>query len=65
MVKKYQVATFYHPRSRDKVHCYLRDYNPDWEGCVIYKIEAESGYGAKKIARKMRLNRELDRILNR
>lgn len=59
-VKELKVATFWHAEEgrRPFVTAYLRDYNPAWPGCVMYEVIAETGLAAKRLAEKMRRERE-------
>lgn len=54
-----KVATFFHGDAEDpkisKVMAYTSWYNPSWEGCVVYDVEAKNGTEAKRVAREMRL----------
>lgn len=59
MTRMYEVATFTHyggkgPRV-SKVDCYTLWFNPEWPGCIIYKVEAENGRKAKQAAARMRV----------
>lgn len=56
MAKTFRVGTFPPIRgSRSKMPlCYTRWYNPAWEGCIEYTVEAESGEEAKKKAAALR-----------
>jgi hypothetical protein len=31
---------------------YLRDYNPDWKGCCLHKVQEKTGGKAKQAALK-------------
>lgn len=55
-MKTFTVATFVHEQSpgRYLYTAYTRDYNPSWNGCKIYTIEAQNGSAARNIAKKMR-----------
>lgn len=57
----FEVATFWHPDLRCKVLCYLRDYNPRWDGCVMFHVEAKNGAAAKREAAQMRKELEESR----
>lgn len=48
------------PRLSD-VSGYLRYYNPEWDGCIEYKINASTGAQAKRLAREARLVLETHR----
>lgn len=59
------VATYWHPRKNrpcrvSQVHCYTRDYNPQWDGYVGFDVEAASGTEAKRVAARLRVEHETD-----
>lgn len=54
-INTYRVGTFKHDFG---VLAYLRDYNPQWPGCVEYDVEAPDGTAAKKAAIKARKERQ-------
>jgi hypothetical protein len=56
--KMYQVATFYDPADtlcKSKINAYTRDYNPQWLGCLVFIVDAETGKDAKRQAIECRL----------
>lgn len=55
-MKTYRVGTFTHERGGKKplIMAYLRDFNPNWEGCIVYYVAAKSGADAKKSAHSLR-----------
>lgn len=59
--KLYRVGTF-PGLNRRKPTAYLRDYNPQWKGCVEYDVIAANGAAAKKAAINARA-KEADRDL--
>lgn len=61
--KRYIVGTF--ANGTRKPNAYLRTYNPAWEGCLEYVIEAESGADAKKLAIEMRQRFEKEKEAER
>lgn len=58
--RTYRVGTFWHPELRPHLRAlaYLRDYSPQWKGCIEYTIKAHDGKTAKKIAAKRRREHE-------
>lgn len=56
----YRVGTFVHPRGGKKalIMAYLRDFSPQWQGCVVYDVEASSGKEAKWLACGLRRRSE-------
>ena len=58
----FKVATFYTPRMgqpmKSHISAYTLWYNPAWEGCVEYEVDALTGSEAKKLAIGLRLQRE-------
>lgn len=55
-----RVATYYTPKpgkppKLSHISAYTRWYNPNWQGCVEYDVEAKRGTEAKLIARERRL----------
>ena len=52
--KEYLVGCFSHHRKSGAVmwEAYLRDYNPEWKGCIEILVVAISGVEAKKLAIK-------------
>jgi hypothetical protein len=61
-MRNFKVATFYHPDEGSlrlsRIHCYTLWYNPAWEGCKIFNVEAVSVIEAKKKARQLRFDHE-------
>lgn len=59
-VRRYRVATFWHGDMgrTGRATGYLRVYNPSWEGCIIYDVEAKTGREAVRIATAMRAQKE-------
>jgi len=57
--RQYRVAVFVEesPRGHSML-AYVREYNPEWEGCNIVSVHAASGEEAKKTA-KARIKRML------
>lgn len=55
---RYWVGTFPGSRPGRKPHAYLRDYNPAWEGCVVYSVLARNGQEAKRAAIEARAARD-------
>lgn len=56
-----RVGTFYSPGDKliaSHIRAYTVYYDPEWEGCIVYDVEAESGKEAKAIAVQMRLRDE-------
>jgi hypothetical protein len=49
---RYRVATFveYRGGRKPRFSALLRDYNSQWDGCLIIEVEAQSGIEAKKKA---------------
>lgn len=59
MGREYLVATYWHSEERRPfVTAYLRDWNPEWPGFVLYRVLAPTGAAAKKAAMKDRLTKE-------
>jgi hypothetical protein len=50
-MKTFRVGTFMHGK---RVHCYTLWYSPEWDGCIEYDVEAETGAEAKKKAAALR-----------
>lgn len=57
----YRVGVFEHEGKRGpKLTAYLRDFNPQWDGCCVHRIsfsEVASGAQAKRLA--MQQHREV------
>lgn len=51
-MREYTVGVFKHFRTSGKPFymAYLRDYNPQWEGCRQFKVMARNGRAAKEEA---------------
>ena len=66
-MKIYRVGTFPpEPDCRSKQPmAYLRDYNPQWEGCIEFDVEATSGKEAKRIAVKLRQEHDAAQVAGR
>ena len=47
------VGIFEHKRRSGRVFliAYVRDYNPDWDGCCVHRVIAEDGAMAKDSAK--------------
>lgn len=66
----YRVGTFCHTggRGRPVITAYLRDYNPQWDGCREYTVSGPDGTTAKKLAVDLRhdweLRRKWERTIN-
>ena len=59
-MKEYTVGVFKAPPGcKVKYMAYTTGYNPTWQGCSEYKVEAASGAEAKKIAIKMHKEKHL------
>jgi hypothetical protein len=56
-MKKILVGTFYDGR---RFSAYTTWYNPQWPGCIEYEIDAMNGTEAKKLAIKLRREKEGD-----
>ncbi len=62
-----KVATFYEPRDNRQpkishIRAYTVTYNPSWKGCIVYDIDTKSGEEAKRQARSLRYNHELQNV---
>lgn len=64
-MKRFTVGTFFHAselRGRrltaSRINAYTSMFNPNWDGCIVYEIEAASGAEAKRIAVQRRLEHE-------
>lgn len=49
-MKTYKVGVFPKRPGERAAGAYLRDYNPQWEGCVEVTVSANSGAEAKRMA---------------
>lgn len=54
-MRTFRVYTYYHPEVIGGVLCYMRHQTPK---AVVYDVEAESAAEARKIAKKLRQERE-------
>lgn len=61
-ITTFKVGTFRHERKSGSVYymAYTRDYNPSWEGCREFAVQAVNGSEAKK--RAIALRRQLEEI---
>lgn len=67
VLRTFRVATFYDVGPgrpvKSRVRTYTRDYNPQWEGCIVYDVLATSAKEARAEAVQGRLDHELARWL--
>ena len=52
-MREWRVGIFEHERRSGRVFlmAYVRDYNPEWEGCCVHTVIADTGGQAKDNAR--------------
>lgn len=48
------------PIKKSHVRAYSTWFNPEWDGCLVYNVEAGSGKEAKRIAILQRVEHEND-----
>jgi hypothetical protein len=48
--RKYDVGVFPPDAVCGSWRAYLRDYSPEWPGCMVMRVEACDGKEAKKLA---------------
>ncbi len=52
-LKTFRVGVFEHRRTSGRVFlmAYVRDFNPNWDGCCVHHVAARSGASAKDSAK--------------
>ena len=52
-MREFTVGVFEHVRTSGRVFlmAYVRDFNPQWEGCCVHRTIADSGTAAKDNAK--------------
>ena len=65
-LKEFVVGTFCKPGEKriSRIGCYTRWYERNWDGCIEYRVKAESGKEAKRIAAETRRMFEKKQRLN-